>query len=80
MTNVLDRDLVLADDGRQHTRECVDMGWWTLDWEANCTTDGVPPGGPVAARAERALFATAVTVLQLFVFVLTLAGGVRRGR
>ena len=80
MTDTRDRDLVAADDGQLHTQECVSMGWWLLDWDADCRTEGVSPGGEVAARAERALFATAVTVLQLVALLLTLAGGVRRGR
>lgn len=51
---VRDRDLMLACDGQKHTRQCVEMGWWLLDWEADCVTLGVPPGGTEAAEAERA--------------------------
>lgn len=80
MSNVLDRDLVLADDGRQHTPECVTQGWWLLDWDADCVTEGVPPGGPVAAQAERALFSTAIAVLNVVVLLIAVMGGVRRGR
>jgi hypothetical protein len=76
MTDLKDRDLVRADDGKQHTLQCVNEGWWRLDWESSCITDGVPPGGSIAARAERALFATGIAVLN----VITLVGGVRRGR
>lgn len=78
MTDTRDRDLVAADDGLLHTPECVAQGWWRLDWEANCVTEGVPPGGEVAARAERALFSTAVAVLQLVALMLTLCAKVRR--
>lgn len=53
-TQVRDRDLTLADDGQKHTRECVTMGWWLLDWEADCVDLGVPPGGQQAVEAERA--------------------------
>lgn len=53
-TQVRDRDLTLADDGQKHTKECVAMGWWLLDWEAACADLGVPPGGQDAAEAERA--------------------------
>jgi hypothetical protein len=72
--------LKLADDGQLHTAECVNMGWWVLDWDADCRVVGTPPGGEVAARAERALFATALAVLQLVALFLTFTGGVRRGR
>lgn len=64
---VRDRDLTLAVDGQHHTRQCVTMGWWLLDWEADCVNVGVPPGGEEAAEAERA-------------GLLTLAGGGHDGR
>lgn len=54
MTNPDDRDLAIADDGQQHTRQCVTMGWWLLDWEADCVNVGIPPGGQQAAETERA--------------------------
>lgn len=56
-TQVRDRDLMLADDGQEHTAECVTMGWWLLDWEAACADLGVAPGGPLGARQELATFA-----------------------
>jgi len=62
-TQVRDRDLMLAGDGREHTRECVEHGWWLLDWETACLDQGVPPGGPVASHEE------------IHAFVLTLTGG-----
>jgi hypothetical protein len=79
-TKAPDQGLTLADDGQMHTKDCVTMGWWLLDWDAECVQVGTPPGGPVAARAERALFTTAVAVLQLLALALSLVGGVRRGR
>lgn len=63
MTDERDRDLVLADDGQKHTHECVRHGWWLLDWEANCLSEGVPPGGERAARAELTLFNTTLALL-----------------
>jgi hypothetical protein len=51
---------LLADDGRMHTTECVTMGWWLLDWDADCLQVGVPAGGPESAQRERALFASVI--------------------
>lgn len=79
-TKAPDQGLRLAGDGRLHTDDCVNHGWWRLDWEVDCVTQGTPPGGAAAAQAERALFATAVAVLQLVALLFTLAGGARRGR
>lgn len=67
MNNRDDRDLVVADDARTHTRECVSHGWWLLDWDAECVDLGVPPGGREAAHAERS-------------GLLVLAGGGHDGR
>lgn len=60
-----DQGLVLAEDGRMHTAECVAHGWWLLDWDVDCIAVGVPEGGEQAARGERALFATALTLSPL---------------
>lgn len=78
MTEPTHRNLVPADDGQLHTEECVAYGWWLLDWEADCRFLGVPPGGQRAAHAERALFSTAVIVLQLLAMLFTLTARRRR--
>lgn len=65
-------DLVLAEDGQEHARECVEQGWWVLCWEANCVVEGVPPGGKFAASVERATFRFVVlTMVQLVALVST---------
>lgn len=74
-------DLVLADDGQEHTRECVEMGWWALCWEANCVVEGVPPGGKFAASVERAAFRFVVlSALQVTALLFTMIGGLRARR
>lgn len=80
-TKATDQATKLADDGQLHTAECVDMGWWLLDWEADCLHVGVPKGGRMAARAERVLFATtALALLPLATTVANAVTAVRRGR
>jgi len=71
-TRAHDQGLKLADDGRMHTAECVDMGWWLLDWDVECVHVGVPQGGAVAAHAERALFAVALSALPAATLALEL--------
>lgn len=79
-TKAPDQGLLLADDGQVHTRECVTEGWWRLDWDADCVHLGVPPGGDVKARAERALFATALMLLPVATGALRAFEAVCRGR
>lgn len=79
-TKAPDQGLKLADDGRLHTAECVNMGWWLLDWDVDCVHVGVPQGGHTAALAERALFSTALAVLPVVTGALNIITGVRRGR
>lgn len=71
-TKAPDQGLALADDGQLHTTECVHQGWWRLDWDAECVTVGVPPGGEDGARQETALFSTSLILLS--------TGGVHGGR
>lgn len=79
-TKATDQGLKLADDGQWHTAECVNMGWWLLDWDTDCRHVGVPEGGAVAARAEQAAFATALVLLPVATSVARIVEAVRRGR
>lgn len=80
-TKAPDQGQKLAEDGRYHLAECVDMGWWRLDWDVDCVHVGVPQGGPVAARAEVALFTVALAVLPAVTMACDLAdGGAHHGR
>lgn len=75
-----DQGLMLADDGRMHTAQCVREGWALLDWDVDCVHVGVPPGGEVKARAERALFATALMLMPVATGAVRAIEAVRRGR
>jgi hypothetical protein len=79
-TKAPDQGLKLAKDGQMHTPECVDMGWWLLDWDVDCVHVGVPEGGQRAALAERALFTTALVLLPVATAVTNTVEAVRRGR
>jgi hypothetical protein len=79
-TKAPDQGLKLAEDGRMHTAQCVDMGWWRLDWDVDCVHVGVPEGGAMAARAEVALFTTAIMLLPVAAGAVRIVEGVRHGR
>ena len=63
-------NLIPAEDGQLHTEECVENGWWLLDWDTDCRYVGVPEGGPAAAVAERILFVGAIGALAATAVVL----------
>lgn len=70
-----DQGLKLADDDRVHTAQCVEEGWWLLDWDVDCVHVGVPQGGELGAYNERALFSVSLALLPL-----TAMASVRRDR